>query len=146
MRLPLHRLRAVAACCLTALGVGLAVASFQGSEPTSAGGHDHHAAAPETRPPVDMDRIVAATRCPRPQEQGRAADYRQVVCQSPQGRYTIMTFATAAGKDAWLEAAQPYGGTYLVGDRWAVVATPALLGDLRAELGGELREHGHHGP
>ncbi|MFG2075308.1 hypothetical protein SAMN05421874_120105 [Nonomuraea maritima] len=93
-----------------------------------------------------MERIVAAAGCPDAEEQGHAADYRQVVCQSPKGRFTIMTFDTPAGRDAWLDAAMPYGGTYLVGDRWTVVATPALLGDLHAELGGEIRDSTHtHG-
>ncbi|MEV0308053.1 hypothetical protein [Nonomuraea fuscirosea] len=54
-----------------------------------------------------------------------------------------MTFATAAGEDAWLGEARPYGGTYLAGDRWAVVAEPALLDELRDRLGGEIENHPH---
>ncbi|MBF8186024.1 hypothetical protein ITP53_09750 [Nonomuraea sp. K274] len=137
----LHRLRIIAACCLTALGVGFVLASAWSPEPIDAAGHDHHQAGPGPRPTATMERIIAAARCPRPQEQGHSAEFRQVVCQSPQGRYTIMTFAAPAGKDAWLDEAEPYGGTYLGGDRWAVVSAPALLRELRDQLGGEIRGH-----
>jgi hypothetical protein len=139
----LHRLRSIVACCLTALGVGFAVSSIWNPHPLSATGHGGHRSEPVARPAMTAERLIAAARCGRTQEQGHSAELRQVVCQSPRGRYTIMTFATAAGKDAWLGEARPYGGTYLAGDRWAVVAEPVLLNELRGRLGGEIENHSH---
>ncbi|MFG1697128.1 hypothetical protein [Nonomuraea sp. NPDC049309] len=90
-----------------------------------------------------MDEIGAGLGCPRPALQTDAAELRQAVCQTSRGRYTVLTFATDRGKRDWLDAAQMYGGTYLVGQRWVVVSTPALLDGLRQRLGGQIESPRH---
>ncbi|MEU6785026.1 hypothetical protein ABZ912_38045 [Nonomuraea angiospora] len=142
----MNYLRSTAATCLTVLGVGLALFSACGVQ---RGDHEtghHHQDQPVAEgalPTASLRRIEAAARCPRPEVQVDAAELHQVACRSPQGRYTILTFATSAGEQAWLGEAQSYGGTYLVGDRWAVVSGPGLLRGLRTQLGGEI-EARHH--
>ncbi|WP_090929812.1 hypothetical protein [Nonomuraea jiangxiensis] len=139
-------MRPIIAWCLTALGVGFILVSACATQPITATSRHGHAAPASPRPPVTLERLVAAAGCPSAKAQGKAADFRQVVCQAPQGRYTIMTFDTQTGRDAWLAEAEPYGGTYLVGERWAVVSEKDLLHQLRDQLGGELRgqPHGAH--
>ncbi|MGW3352803.1 hypothetical protein ACWDA3_56745 [Nonomuraea rubra] len=90
-----------------------------------------------------MEQLAAATGCARPAMQVDAAELRQAVCQTSRGRYTLLTFTTDKGKRAWLDSAQMYGGTYLVGDRWVVVAEPALLERLREQLGGMVEAARH---
>lgn len=95
-------------------------------------------------PRASMEQIAATLGCARPSMQVDAAELRQAVCQVPQGRYTMVTFTTDDGKRAWLKSAQAYGGAYLVGDRWTVIAEPALLEGLRGRLGGEVETAAHH--
>ncbi|MFF0770723.1 hypothetical protein ACFYUK_17685 [Nonomuraea wenchangensis] len=150
----LQRVRSIAASCLILIGVSLAVSTFLTPDPaltTTAHAATAHRHAPQPPPPGDqplpaagMEQLLRAAACADPQVQVDATELRQVICHTPAGRYTILTFATQDGARAWLDEAQPYGGTYLVGDRWTVIAAPDLLTGLRAQLGGRLE--GHHKP
>jgi hypothetical protein len=145
-------LRMIVASCLTALGVTLAALTIF-TPPSSGTATSHHHRPPpageplpvagEPLPGAGLDRILAAIGCERPAVQVDAAELHQVSCRTAAGRYTVMTFATRAGKDAWLGEAESYGGAYLVGDRWAVVSTSDLLSGLGARLGGRLEGSRH---
>jgi hypothetical protein len=117
---------------------------------TSANPQHHHAvsqvpAAGVALPVAGMDQLATTLGCPNPNMQVDAAELRQALCQTPEGRYVLLTFSTDAGKRAWLDEAQPYGGTYLVGDRWAVVSERPLLERLQGRLGGQIEGSGHGG-
>ncbi|NUP24319.1 MAG: hypothetical protein HOV96_26415 [Nonomuraea sp.] len=136
--------RIVVASCLTFLGVSLAVLTvFMPASSSTAAVH-RHGARPVLDAPLPragLGRILAAVGCVRPKVQVDAAELHQVACSTTTGRYTIMTFTERANQDAWLGEAQAYGGTYLVGDRWTVVASSALLPALRTRLGGRIEDH-----
>ncbi|MBB6473190.1 hypothetical protein BJ992_002621 [Sphaerisporangium rubeum] len=97
--------------------------------------------------PATLEDLAARTGCARPSLQVDAAELRQGMCATPQGRYSITTFATDQGRDQWLADAVDYGGAYLVGTRWILVGnTQQMLEHFRAQLGGTIRLGGHQGP
>ena len=58
----------------------------------------------------------------------------------------MLAFATGKGQRDWLEYAQMYGGSYLVGERWIIAARPKeALTAARARLGGSIQETGTWG-
>ncbi|MEV4612481.1 hypothetical protein AB0K43_07760 [Kitasatospora sp. NPDC049258] len=67
-----------------------------------------------------------------------ATDLRQGVCTSGGEEIWIATFPTARARDAWTTEAKAYGGSYLVGDGWAVVLSDATADLLHGLLGGEI--------
>ncbi|MEU6344629.1 hypothetical protein ABZ883_27190 [Streptomyces sp. NPDC046977] len=93
--------------------------------------------------PVALERIGRAIGC-TPQVQTDVDELRQGACTTARGAYVMVTFASAAGQKSWLEEAQPYGGSYLVGERWVVEADPDALEPVRKELGGTVEEGQHH--
>lgn len=140
----MNLLRMIVASCLTLVGVSLA--AFTILTPASSGTttpHRHHAPPAGPLPVAGLDAILAAIGCERPAVQVEAAELHEVSCRSAAGRYTVMTFTTRAGEDAWLGEAESYGGTYLVGDRWAVVSASNQLSGLRTRLGGRIEGHRH---
>jgi hypothetical protein len=67
------------------------------------------------------------------------ADFRQATCLD----VVLLDFATAEGQRAWLDAAEPYGGVYLVGERWALSGNSAeRIQTLQATLGGTIEHQG----
>lgn len=94
--------------------------------------------------PVALERIGEAVGCtPRLQTDG--AELRQGACTTARGAYVMLTFASAAGQRAWLAEAEPYGGSYLVGERWVVEGEPVALEPVRQELGGRVEQGARHG-
>ncbi|GGS62174.1 hypothetical protein ACFFV7_00035 [Nonomuraea spiralis] len=138
---------------VAALGLALLAGCATATVPVQQAAHHHGAAppaaaqAPAAAPAsraASMEQLTALLGCPPRKLQVDAAELRQAACDSPQGRLTIVTFATDSGKRTWLDAAQAYGGSYLVGERWVVVAAAGPLERLRARLGGELEIPQHH--
>jgi hypothetical protein len=78
----------------------------------------------------------------KPDMRTKAAELRQGVCKTADGDYVITSFTTEQNRQDWLDYAQMYGGTHLVGRRWGVTAAPAVLEALRKKLGGQLQD-GH---
>ncbi|MGW7414579.1 hypothetical protein [Streptomyces sp. NPDC054863] len=86
-----------------------------------------------------------------------AAEIRQADCRIDSGRYVLATFATDRGRQEWLDAADDYGGSYLVGRKWVAAGDEAVVTALRGRLGGtvttgvrhsgsgEGHTAGHHG-
>ncbi|MBB6553234.1 hypothetical protein [Nonomuraea rubra] len=91
-----------------------------------------------------MDQIAAALGCPRLAVQVDAAELRQAAGDTAGGRATLLPFATEEGERAWLDEAQTYGGTSLVGDRWVVVSAGTLLESLQRRLGGRIERSQPH--
>ncbi|MEV4475317.1 hypothetical protein [Nonomuraea sp. NPDC049504] len=113
--------------------------------------HQGHVAGGGTQPSAtvklprrSMKKLKASAGCPKARLQIDADELKQTACQTKRGRYTIATFAADKGKRDWLDYAQAYGGTYLVGDRWTVVAEPALLEGLRKKVGGKIETGARH--
>ncbi|MEE1940254.1 hypothetical protein V1L54_12715 [Streptomyces sp. TRM 70361] len=90
-----------------------------------------------------LEQLAARTEC-EPQVQTDAEELRQGVCTTGDGRYVLTTFATAGGQRSWLTEAKPYGGTYLVGEKWVAVGEPGMLGKLRGRLGGAVESGASH--
>jgi hypothetical protein len=117
-------------------------------------GHvDHpHRAQPSTSSPADAAPSVPATVEQLATELGcevyadnTTADFRQASCRHPTDHYVLLTFTAETGRRDWLNAAKPWGGTYLVGQRWVVVANDvAALEPLRDRVGGEIQLGEHH--
>jgi hypothetical protein len=127
----LRPLRAVAAALLSTFVLGC---SADSAEPESKSSPSTLAPAP-----AKIEKIAARTGC-EPEIRIEADELREGVCSTARGQWTVTTFPQERFKETWLEAAAVYGGTYLVGPKWAIAAEPALLGDLRAEVGGEMRK------
>ncbi|MFF7199687.1 hypothetical protein [Streptomyces sp. NPDC008141] len=87
--------------------------------------------------PANVEKIGALTGC-TPEVRIQAKELREGVCTTAQGSWTVTTFPEEKFKTIWLDSARMYGGTYLVGPRWAVGGKPELLDTLRTKLGGEV--------
>ncbi|MFI5803039.1 hypothetical protein [Streptomyces sp. NPDC051561] len=75
-----------------------------------------------------------------------AAELRQADCRTDLGTYVLATFATDRGRQEWLDAANDYGGSYLVGRKWVAVGEQGVLTALRGRLGGTVETAvGHSG-
>jgi hypothetical protein len=116
----------------------------QGHASMTGGGTQPQPSPAAELPRVSMKKLKATAGCPKARLQIDADELKQAACQTERGRYTIVTFTTDEGKRAWLDHAQPYGGTYLVGDRWTVVSTPELLEGLREQVGGRIETGAQH--
>ncbi|MGV9879913.1 hypothetical protein [Streptomyces sp. NPDC003006] len=97
-----------------------------------------------------LEQLAARARC-RADIQTDAADLRQATCENGARRYILVTFTNARGQAEWLDEADDYGGTYLVGGSWVAVGGPADISALRERLGGTVVDAagrhggGHHG-
>lgn len=96
-----------------------------------------------------LEQLAAEAHC-RADIQTDAAELRQATCENGARRYVLVTFTNARGQAEWLDEANDYGGTYLVGGRWVAVGGAADIAALRGRLGGTVvdaagRHGGHHG-
>ncbi|MFD3486105.1 hypothetical protein [Streptomyces sp. NPDC058665] len=89
--------------------------------------------------PASIEKIASMTGCAA-EMRTEAEELREAVCVTPEGNWIVTTFPTEKLKLTWLDTASMYGGTYLVGPRWAIGAKPQLLKTLRTKVGGELQE------
>lgn len=139
--------RAPAARAATAATAAVALAAAATAAVLLAACVQRPAAEREPGPP-SLETLARSAGC-RAEIVTRAAELSEGACRTGQGAYRLLTFATAAGERAWLTEAQAYGGRYLVGDRWVVIAQrPAALDALRTTLGGSVEtvEAHHHAP
>lgn len=97
-----------------------------------------------------LEQLADRARC-RADVQTDAAELRQATCANGARRYILVTFANARGQAEWLDEADDYGGTYLVGGRWVAVGGRRDIVALRDRLGGTVVDAadghggGHHG-
>ncbi|QNP62988.1 hypothetical protein [Streptomyces genisteinicus] len=131
----------------------LAVALIVVATACSAGERDHGRVAGTATAPASpravsgsLEDIARKADC-EPNIQTDAAELRQANCATADGRYVLATFATEDGRRAWLDEADDYGGTYLVGGTWVAVGDEKVVAALRGRLGGSVRtgtDHGSH--
>ncbi|MFE1961511.1 hypothetical protein [Streptomyces sp. NPDC059479] len=89
--------------------------------------------------PANVEKIASMTNC-TVELRTEADELREGVCVTPQGNWIVTTFPAEKFKRSWLDAASMYGGTYLVGPRWAISGELTVLKTLRKKVGGELQE------
>ncbi|SDK04255.1 hypothetical protein SAMN05421806_104166 [Streptomyces indicus] len=90
-----------------------------------------------------LEEIADKADC-EPNVQTDAAELRQANCRSGAGRFILTTFATDRGQREWINEANDYGGTYLVGRKWVVSGEEKVVVSLRGRLGGTVERAGHH--
>ncbi|WP_372347262.1 hypothetical protein [Streptomyces sp. KL116D] len=92
-----------------------------------------------------LEQLAHRAGCAKPDVQTDADELRQANCGSGRSRWVLATFATDRGQAEWLDAADDYGGTYLVGRRWIAVGPDRVVTELRGRLGGTVeRSSSHH--
>ncbi|MYV56925.1 hypothetical protein [Streptomyces sp. SID3212] len=122
----------------------LALASAAMTTACSADEKDARPTAPRTSEapaaaPANIEKIAALTGC-EADIRTDADELREGVCVTARGSWTVTTFPEEKFKQTWLESAAMYGGTYLVGPRWAIGGKPELLAQLRTKVGGNLQK------
>ena len=96
------------------------------------------AGAVEVVAPADVEVLANLTGC-KVTIRIEAKELREGACHTETGDYLITTFPEERYKLTWLDSAAVYGGTFLVGPRWAISAQPEVLEPLRAKVGGTVR-------
>lgn len=91
---------------------------------------------PKTAPVLSLTEIAGKVGC-EPSSVRKSSDFQQGVCMVGQNRTTILTFTSNQKMFDWIEAAEGYGGAYLVGSQWLVTSQKAeTLDPLVDKLGG----------
>ncbi|GGP85695.1 hypothetical protein [Streptomyces melanogenes] len=128
----MKRLVVLTACLVVALGsLGLSV-------------HEDFVGEEQEEPPP-TEKIAAAIGCTL-DTAVTAEELHEAACAAKGTQYRVMSFATREGEQVWLDEAEAYGGTYLVGPRWVIVCQPEGATEaLKAKLGGELQKAPSHG-
>jgi hypothetical protein len=122
----------------------LAMAGVVGVLALSGCGSGGEEAMPETAT-GSLEQLASEVNC-APEFQTDEAEIRQAICENGDGRFILATFATDQGQRVWLDAAQDYGGHYLVGVKWVAVGETKVVTALRGQLGGTMEEGlAHHG-
>lgn len=99
-------------------------------------------AAPRTASGT-LEQLASKADC-EPNVQTDAEEIRQANCATRDGRYVLATFATDRGQREWINEANDYGGSYLVGRRWVAVGDPEVVAALRGRLGGTVETASPH--
>ncbi|MET9800721.1 hypothetical protein [Streptomyces sp. NPDC006368] len=126
--------------------VALALPALAGCE--AGGGTDGKAggtadAAPPTATGT-LEQLAAKAAC-EPNVSTDAKELRQANCETEDGRkYVLTTFATDRGQREWINEANDYGGTYLVGRKWVVSGDEKVVTALRGRLGGAVETGSSH--
>jgi hypothetical protein len=132
-----RRLLAVAAAGLLAAGCGASVGGTQQPRHHEA----HQPAATVSGKPAQaltVQQLAVAVGC-EPKLTGTTAGFRQAACDAGGTKLVLVDFDTATTQRDWLDEAVPYGGPYLVGDRWAVSGgSRDYLTSVQGVLGGNL--------
>lgn len=90
-----------------------------------------------------LEQLASKTDC-EPNLQTDAEEIRQANCRTGDGRYVLATFATDRGQREWLNEANDYGGSYLVGRKWVAVGDAKVVTALRGRLGGTVETASPH--
>ncbi|MEV6795763.1 hypothetical protein AB0M87_28075 [Streptomyces sp. NPDC051320] len=105
--------------------------------------HSHGVPAAPKTATGSLEQLAVKARC-KPDIQTDARELRQANCSTGQGRYVLLTFATDRGQREWLNSAEDYGGTYLLGRRWVAVGDTGVVAGLRGRLGGTVEAGSQH--
>jgi hypothetical protein len=97
------------------------------------------ASRPAARPAIPLSGFATATGCAPPAPTA-GQQLRQTACTTTTGaRYSVAAFASDTDQRQWLQATLG-GGSFLVGDRWAVGADGVTLQSLQRVLGGTVAD------
>ncbi|MFD4028966.1 hypothetical protein ACFWVP_00085 [Streptomyces sp. NPDC058637] len=128
-----HGLRAAAAVLA---GLALLTACGGGAD------GDHKPAVPPTATGT-LEQLASKADC-EPNLQTDAQEIRQANCAMGERRYVLATFATDRGQREWINEANDYGGSYLVGRKWVAVGDAKVVAALRGRLGGTVETASPH--
>lgn len=84
-----------------------------------------------------LEQLAEQAECD-PNVQTDAEELRQANCKTGDGRYILTTFATDRGLREWINEANDYGGSYLVGRKWVASGDAKVVETLRGRLGGTV--------
>lgn len=90
-----------------------------------------------------LEQLAEQAKCD-PNVQTDAAELRQANCRTGDGRYILTTFATDRGLREWINEANDYGGSYLVGRKWVASGDAKVVETLRGRLGGTVETGSEH--
>lgn len=91
-----------------------------------------------------LEQLAEKAECD-PNVQTDADELRQANCKTGYGRYILTTFATDRGLREWINEANDYGGSYLVGRKWVASGDAKVVESLRGRLGGTVETAPAHG-
>jgi hypothetical protein len=95
--------------------------------------------------PPSVEKLASAVKC-KAKVTKKVEDYRLGSCKKGKTLFTIVTFKDNEAKRGWLDYSKSYGGTYLVGSRWIVLAdSDTKLAPVQAKFGGTIEEGASHG-
>ncbi|MFE3247262.1 hypothetical protein [Streptomyces sp. NPDC059209] len=90
-----------------------------------------------------LEQLAEQAECD-PNVQTDAEELRQANCRTDDGRYILTTFATDRGLREWINEANDYGGSYLVGRKWVASGDAKVVETLRGRLGGTVETAPEH--
>ncbi|WP_228923445.1 hypothetical protein [Streptomyces sp. DH7] len=120
---------------------GLLLLAGCDAEPADDGGGERP--TPKPAATGTLEQLARKAGCD-PNVQTDAAELRQANCATGDGRYILTTFATDRGQREWINEADDYGGSYLVGRQWVAVGDPDVVAALRGRLGGTVETASPH--
>ncbi|MEV4683874.1 hypothetical protein [Streptomyces kurssanovii] len=135
--------RRAARAGLAVVVLALAAACGSGDDDDGRVGPDKGAKAPKTAT-GSLEDLARQAEC-EPNIQTDADELRQANCTTADGKYILATFATDRGQREWINEANDYGGTYLVGRKWVAVGDEKVVAALRDRLGGTVETGAQHG-
>ncbi len=95
--------------------------------------------------PPSVEKLGGALEC-KVKVTKKVEDYRLGSCKKDKTLFTMVTFKDNRAKRGWLDYSKPYGGTYLVGSRWLVLAdSDKKLIPVQAKFGGTIEQGASHG-
>jgi hypothetical protein len=133
--------RRTARAALAVLALTLATACGSGDDGDGRGG-DNGPKPPKTATGT-LEQLAEKAEC-KPNIQTDAAELRQANCTTGDGKYVLATFATDRGQREWINEANDYGGSYLVGRKWVAVGEAKVVTALRGRLGGTVETGSQH--
>lgn len=133
--------RRTARAALAVLTLTLATACGSGDDGDGRGG-DKDPKPPKTATGT-LEQLAEKVEC-KPNIQTDATELRQANCTTDDGRYVLATFATDRGQREWINEANDYGGSYLVGRKWVAVGEAKVVTALRGRLGGTVETGSQH--
>lgn len=111
---------------------------------TACGGDADEAADVPKTATGSLEQLAKQAEC-KPNIQTDAKELRQANCATKDGKYVLATFATDRGQREWINEANDYGGSYLVGRKWVAVGDEKVVTALRGRLGGTVESGASHG-
>jgi hypothetical protein len=96
--------------------------------------------------PMTVQQLAQGMGC-KPLLSGPFSDYRLASCEYKGKKLVLTDFDADEGQSAFLDDSKPYGGVYLVGDRWLITGnTLAEISPLQDMFGGKIEQGEIHGP